>query len=108
MGTLAPDWKLDAQGKEHSLSDYRGKVVVMDFWATWCGPCIAAMPVMQALHDKFQKDGVVVMGISNKEEEGTDPAGLMKKKGYTYLQLLKGDSIISAYKAESLPTFYII
>lgn len=108
-GTPAPPWKLlDAESKEHSLADYRGKVVVMDFWATWCGPCIAAMPVMQGLHDKFKEDGVVVIGISNKEEESADPVGFMKKKGYSYQQLLKGDSIVSAYKAETLPTFYII
>lgn len=108
-GTLAPEWKLfDAEGKEHKLSDYRGKVVVMDFWATWCGPCVASMPTMQALHEKYAKKGVVVIGISNREEEGTDSLGFMKKKGLNYQLLIKGDSIVSAYKAEALPTFYII
>lgn len=108
-GTIAPDWKLrDAEGQERSLGDYRGKIVVLDFWATWCGPCIAAMPVMQAIHKKYEKEGVVVIGVSIKEEKGADPLGFIKNKGFTYQLLLNGDPIVSAYKADALPTFYII
>lgn len=55
IGTIAPDWKLtDSTGKTHSLSEYRGKVVVMDFWATYCGPCVKTMPDLQALHNKYR------------------------------------------------------
>ena len=108
-GDQAPDWKLrDAEGREHTLADYRGKVVVMDFWATWCGPCIMAMPSIQALHEKYSKQGVVVLGISTKESGDADPAGFMKSKGFTYQLLVHGETLVDAYHADGLPTLYII
>src|SRR5215813_2707656 len=68
VGTTAPDWQLSgAQGQTYSLSSYRGKVVVMDFWATWCQPCTAVMPRMQKLQQKFADKGVVVFGINSWE-----------------------------------------
>lgn len=108
VGSLAPDWALkDAEGKTHRLSDYRGKVVVMDFWAVWCIPCVRAMPGLQKLHDELSKDGVVVLGLSTNEESG-DPAQLMKDRGYTYQLLLNGESISESYNVVGLPTIYVI
>jgi thiol-disulfide isomerase/thioredoxin len=107
IGVNAPDWQLtDAEGKTHSLSEYRGKVVVMDFWATWCIPCSAVMPRMQKLHEKFAGSGVVVFGVN--AWENSDPVGLMKKKGFSYELLLKGEGIAAAYKVTTLPVVYII
>ena len=60
--TAAPDFTMhDLSGKEVKLADYRGKVVVLDFWATWCGPCKAAMPHTQQLASKHRAEGVVVI-----------------------------------------------
>jgi thiol-disulfide isomerase/thioredoxin len=107
VGELAPDWSLfDPSGKEHKLSDYRGKVVVMDFWATWCGPCLRAMPALQALHEAYKNDDVVIFGI-NCWESG-DPEALMKKEGYTYTLLLDGDPVATQYSVSGIPTFYIV
>jgi thiol-disulfide isomerase/thioredoxin len=107
LGQLAPDWKLsDAGGVTHSLSDYRGQVVVLDFWATWCGPCAALMPRMQKLQDKFRDRGVVVFGI-NAWETGDAPA-LMKQKHFTYGILLKGEEIAPAYGIINLPVVYVV
>jgi thiol-disulfide isomerase/thioredoxin len=107
VGETAPDWQLnDAEGKTHSLSEYRGKVVVMDFWATWCGPCAEVMPRMQKLHEKFADQGVVVFGVNSWEKN--DPVALMKKKSYSYELLLKGEGIAEAYKVTLLPVVYII
>jgi peroxiredoxin len=107
IGDAAPDWRLfDAEGKTHSLAEYRGKVVVMDFWATWCGPCALVMPRMQKLHEKFADKGVVVLGVNAWEK--SDPVTLMKKKQFTYELLLKGEEIADAYKITILPVIYIV
>ncbi|MFN0131183.1 MAG: peroxiredoxin family protein [Phycisphaerales bacterium] len=107
VGAVAPDWVLkDAEGKEHRLSDYRGKVVVMDFWATWCGPCIMAMPGMQKLHEKYAKAGAVVLGLNCWENE--DPAKFMAEKGFTYGLLVKADEVAAKYEVSGIPTFYVV
>lgn len=107
VGQTAPDWQLTgAEGKAHLLSSYRGKIVVMDFWATWCVPCAAVMPRMQKLHEKFADKGVVVFGI-NSWENG-DAIALMKKKRYSYELLLNGEQIAQAYKVTTLPVVYIV
>jgi thiol-disulfide isomerase/thioredoxin len=107
VGEAAPNWQLtDAEGQTHSLSEYRGKVVVMDFWATWCGPCAEVMPRMQKLYEKYQDKGVVIFGVNSFEKN--DPVELMKKKHYSYGLLLKGEEIAAAYKVVSLPVVYVI
>jgi len=107
VGDTAPDWQLtDSEGKTHSLAEYRGKVVVMDFWATWCGPCKEVMPRMQKLYEKFKDQGVVVFGVNSWEKK--DPVELMKQKRYGYGLLLKGEEIAEAYKVTSLPAVYMI
>ena len=107
VGETAPDWQLiSAEGQAHSLSSYRGRVVVMDFWATWCIPCATVMPHMQKLHQKFADKGVVVFGV-NSWENG-DAVALMTKKGYSYGLLLNGERIAEAYKVTTLPVVYIV
>lgn len=63
VGAMAPDFETtDPAGRPVKLSDYRGKVVVLDFWATWCGPCLAAMPHTQEVAAQYKDQGVVVLG----------------------------------------------
>lgn len=54
----------DLDGKIHNIKDYRGKVVIIDFWATWCGPCRAATPYLLKVYEKFKDKGLVIFGIS--------------------------------------------
>jgi peroxiredoxin len=65
VGKAAPDFQLpDLNDKEIRLSDYRGKVVFLNFWATWCKPCREEMPSMQVLYKNFEKDGLVILAVS--------------------------------------------
>jgi len=107
VGEPAPDWTLrDAEGRAHSLAEYRGRVVVLDFWATWCALCSKVMPRMEKLHRKYAGRGVAVFGVSSFETG--DPAALMKKKNCTYGLLLKGEEIAPAYGVETLPAVCVI
>lgn len=110
VGTDAPDWTFkDPTGKEHTLSAYKGKVVVMDFWAVWCGPCKAAMPSVQRLHKKYEKSGkVAVFGMNVWERPTNDPAKFMRDSGYSYGLLLNADDAAGAYKVRGIPAFYVI
>jgi thiol-disulfide isomerase/thioredoxin len=106
-GDRVPDWTLrDADGGKHSLEDFRGRLVLMDFWATWCGPCKMAMPGLQKLHERFGDRGLVVVGISTRDTG--DPTAYMRSKGYTYLSLLDGDEVADAYGVQGIPRFFLI
>lgn len=106
-GDLAPDWTLyDSQNNPHYLIDFRGKLVVIDFWATWCGPCRMVIPFLQKIHEEYKDKDVIVIGI-NTYESG-DPAKFMLDKGYTYRLLLNGDEVAKEYRVNSIPTLYIV
>jgi len=108
LGALAPQFTLrDPQGKARSLKDYRGRVVLLDFWGTWCVPCRQAMPKLQKLYAQYRKRGFVVVGIAVADNAG-NPAAYMKRNGFTYDLLLSGDQVARAYKATLLPTTYLI
>ncbi|HVP12383.1 MAG TPA: redoxin domain-containing protein [Phycisphaerae bacterium] len=109
-GSQAPDWEMKtSDGKTVSLKSLRGKVVVMDFWATWCGPCKMSMPSLQKLHERFKDKPVAVYGVNCRERfPGADPMGYIKEKGYTYPQLVNGDKAAEAYKVNGIPAIFII
>jgi peroxiredoxin len=65
VGKLAPDFSLtDMNDKPYRLSDFRGKVVFLNFWATWCKPCREEMPSMEVLNKNFEKDGLIILAVS--------------------------------------------
>jgi len=108
VGSQAPDWDLKTpEGRSVSLASLSGRVVVLDFWATWCGPCKMAMPGIQKLHEHFDGKPVTVIGVNTQEQDG-DPAGYMAKKHYTYTLLMNGDRVADAYNVAGLPTMYVI
>lgn len=110
----APDFRLvNLEGKEVSLDDMKGKVVVLDFWATWCGPCKASFPGMQKMVNQYKdSDQVVFLFIDtwergkNKEKDVTD---FISKNEYTFNVLMdKEDKIVAKYKVEGIPTKFVL
>jgi len=102
-GTLAPDFTLDnLDSQQVNLSDYRGKVVVFNFWATWCGPCVQEMPMFQEYQDRYPN--MVVLGI-DQEESVEQVRNFLSTTSFTYTMLLDMDAeVADQYKVMLLPT----
>ena len=98
----------DLEGKPISLSDYKGKVVFIDFWATWCPPCRLSIPYVEKLYEQYKdNEDFVVLGI-NLEESKEDITKFMKKQKMNYPILLSDKKVISNYKITSIPRFFLI
>lgn len=111
-GNLAPDITLQtADGKDVKLSDYRGKKVILNFWATWCPPCKAEMPHMEEFYKENQDKGITVLAVNLTTGE-TDPNNVPKfiaDYGLTFPVLMdKQGEAGNLYQAFTIPTSYII
>jgi thiol-disulfide isomerase/thioredoxin/outer membrane lipoprotein-sorting protein len=108
-GKPAIDFTLkDLNGRAHSLKSLRGKVVLLDFWATWCGPCRVTMPQVAKIHAEYKNRGVEVMSI-NVGESATKAGAYVKKNGYLFTTLLDQDHRVSSqYRVNGIPTLVVI
>ena len=109
IGMAAPDFTLpDTAGKPVSLSALRGKVVLLDFWASWCGPCREAMPQIEKLQSDFGNQGLVVLGL-NSGESAEHVAQFAKQQGYTITLLIGAEPDTTAkYFLSAYPTTLLI
>ncbi len=109
VGDEAPDWTLkDGEGRERKLSEYRGKLVVLDFWSTTCPHCRNAMPMMQKLHDRYAERGVAVIGVNCREKEPVDAAAYVRGKGFNYPVLVDTGEVAVRYRVRGIPAFFIV
>jgi len=108
-GQPAGDFTLpDLKGVKRALSSHKGSVVLLDFWATWCGPCRREMPIIATLHERYAKKGLVVYGVNCSETQAKAKA-FVEKYGYNFPQLLDKDgSVQTAYQITAIPTVFIV
>lgn len=111
IGDKAPDFKLkDITGKEVKLSDYKGKVVIIDFWATWCAPCRKGIPDLIELQNEYKTD-VVVLGITldNKTNTAQDVSPFVTTMKINYPVIWADDNVIKDYgNIQSIPTSFVV
>jgi len=111
-GKRAPEFNLrTVDGKKVSLSDYKGKAVLINFWATWCAPCKIEMPWLVALRSQYAPQGFEILGV-NEDDAGTPRAKLAKfgqEQGLNYPLLVGDDAMSRKYGGvEFLPTSYFV
>jgi peroxiredoxin len=95
VGTAAEDFRLvDLEGKQQSLGQYRGKIVLVNFWATWCKPCTTEMPAMQTAYDQLRDKGFVVLAINELEDEPKVREHITQY-GHTFPVLLDRDNKVA-------------
>ena len=111
VGKSAPDFQLpDLNEKEIRLSDYRGKVVFLNFWATWCKPCREEMPSMEVLYKNFEKDGLVILAVSiDRVTTKKEIPPFVKSLNLTFPVLVDSwGQTDKRYKLMGVPETYII
>jgi peroxiredoxin len=106
----APAWNLpDINGKSVSLSDFKGKVVVLDFWATWCPPCRAEIPHFIDLQKQYGDQGLAVIGISLDAGGAGVVAAFAKKNNLNYTVVMGDSDVVAQYgHIQGIPTTFII
>ncbi|KON87580.1 thiol:disulfide interchange protein [Sporosarcina globispora] len=111
-GNLAPDFELtDMEGDTVKLSDYRGKAVLLNFWASWCPPCRAEMPHMEKLFNKYKDENfdILAVNLTNTEKNSGDAEKFVKELGLTFSIPMDVKGAVGAdYNIMAYPTSYFI
>jgi peroxiredoxin len=112
VGTKFPDFtEKDVAGKPLSLANYKGKVVLIDFWATWCGPCVAELPNVLETYKKHHPGGFEIVGISLDEDQ-TKLETFTRQKSMTWQQFFDGqgwkNKLAQKYGVNSIPATYLL
>jgi len=110
VGYPAPTFSgVDAAGVPLSLERLHGSVVVLDFWASWCGPCVSELPTLIEIHEMFADDGVVVLGI-NLDRSESDFLDAIETYAIAYPQIYDSDTgaIGDLYRISGIPMTYVI
>jgi peroxiredoxin len=108
-GQPAPDFALkSAAGENLRLSEYRGEVVMINFWATWCGPCQQEMPLLEELHNRYQRVGFRLLGV-NIDDDANRAMQMVQSLGVTFPVLFDETKAVSKlYQVEAMPVTVLL
>lgn len=109
VSSPAPDFTLKSlDGTNLRLEEYRGQVVLLNFWASWCGPCRQEMPVLDKIHQRYEDTGFAVLGV-NVEGEAAPAQEIVDKTDITFPVLIDaGQSVSELYELEAMPSTVVI
>ncbi len=109
IGGSAPDFTLKSKsGKNIKLSEHRGDVVMINFWASWCGPCRQEMPALEQLYKRYKDLGFVILGV-NIDEDSNKAISMLSKIPVSFPVLFDNDKKISdLYDVKAMPTTYLV
>jgi len=109
-GPVAPDFTLpDLEGRMVNLSSFKGKVVIVNIWATWCPPCVAETPSLDKLYSMFKDEGLVLLAVRVDKEGKSVVEPFIKKKNLTFPVLLDPDSRVAGlYRTTGVPESFIV
>jgi thiol-disulfide isomerase/thioredoxin len=111
LGKKAPDFTLPSfTDSKLRLSSLKGKIVVLDFWAVWCGPCTDSMPFFQKLQDKYGSQGLEVVGlhVNDRVPEAEEVKDFLEELGVNYKNVLSTTEVDDLYLVYAMPTTYIV
>ncbi len=109
LSEAAPDFTLKSlQGSNLRLEEYRGQVVLINFWASWCGPCRQEMPILDRLHQRYEDTGFAVLGV-NVEGEVKPAKEIVDKTNVTFPVLIdEGQAVSELYDLEAMPSTVVV
>lgn len=109
VGEPAPDFALkSASGENLRLSEYRGDVVMINFWATWCGPCRQEMPLLDALYDRYQRVGFRLLGV-NIDDDRQQAMQMVEELDVSFPVLFDAEKAVSKrYEVEAMPVTVLV
>jgi peroxiredoxin len=108
-GAAAPAFSApDLVGAEKSLAEFRGQVVLVDFWATWCPPCVASMPELERTYQALGERGFVVLGVNQEPESPDRVRGFVKSRGLSFPVLFDPGAIRRDFGVHSFPTSFLV
>jgi len=98
----------DLEGNLMRSDDLRGKVVLVNFWATWCGPCVSEIPMLNGVYRKYRDRGFLLLGVVNQSGDAAAVARFVKRAGIEYPVLIGTDAVARQYEVFAFPTDYLI